>query len=435
MLSYAQRELANRATYPWSMQLVYYAWMLRRTPREAWLKLNYGGAVEPAPRGRTRPLYDRVFLSRANDQVYLTAEAGGVREAAANIAGGARGVLVRRTYRHTDFDGSVLFQGNYLAGWVTLPDGAEPVEVAVGEGVTEIVRLGMGEIVAPPRVVTYAGEGEGGAGGVGANRDALVVELREARLGGAGPRVAGGVLGGQPESLALRFVEREPGYFVALLDQLGVGVGRIDLQAEAAGLVFIPRVVELERRYPWSITADSQLVAGLGTPFDLTLRIAQDRGAAGARVTAAVAGRELELAELEDGRYSVVLDEGLRPGLDTIRVRAVLAGGDDAEVLERAIPVYVEPRGWIEVPARIGGRHGEAVVLEARVKDRMGRVVKGARLALGLVLGAELLMMKERADGSGIYEARLIVPPGEQRVYVIGLDGRFERRVIVLQAQ
>jgi hypothetical protein len=433
MLSYAQRELANRATYPWSMQLVYYAWMLRRTPQAAWLELEYGRVVEPVAKGGARPVYDRLFLSRANDQVYITALSGGAAEAEAVVTGGGRGGLKRRTYRHTDFDGSALFQGNYLAGWVALPDGVPSVEVAVGEGEAEIVRLGMGAIAAPARVVTY--ETRSGAGEPGAAEAVLAVELREARLDGVGPRVAGAALAGRSPGAVLSFEEREPGYYVAPLERLNLGVTRVDLQAEAEGLVFSPRVVELERRHPWTITTDSQLVTGLGTPFDLTLRIAEDRGVAGARVTASMAGRQLELIELQDGRYSVVLDEGLRPGLDTIHVRAVLAGREAAGVLEQAIPVYVEPRGWIEVPPRIAARPAEAVTLEARVRDRMGRVVKGAGLALGVVVGSELLMMEERVDGSGTYEARLVVPPGEHRIYVIGLVGRYERRVIAVQAQ
>jgi len=280
------------------------------------------------------------------------------------------------------------------------------------------VPMGMGDVMAPARVVTYAGEAGGGD-------EALVVELREARLGGDGPRIEGASLAG------LEFEEREPGYFVAPLVEQEIGALRVDLEAEAPGIAFVPRAVELERRYSWSIAADGQIVAGLGTPFDLTIRVAQDRGAVGAQVTATVADRVIELEELADGQYMVALDEGLAPGLDTIRVRAELTTDSGAEVLERAIPIFVEPRGWIEVPSRIGAAAGATITLEARVRDRMGRIVEGANLAIAAVIGPDLVMMTE-GDG-GVYKVSFSAPPGVHRVYVVGLEGSFERRVIVLQ--
>jgi hypothetical protein len=422
MLVYAERELANRATYPWAMQLIYYAWMLQRTPRDDWMKLEYGRTAAASSERGPRPLYDRIFLSRANDDVYLPAFSRGARTAAADVAGGGQATLERRTYQHTDFDGGVLFEGNYLAGWLGLPGAADRVEVTLGGATAEIVPLGMGDVMAPARVVTYAGETEGGD-------EALVVELREARLGGNGPRVEGASLSG------LEFEEREPGYFVARLVEQETGARRIALEAEAPGIVFVSRSVELERRYPWSIAAAGQIVAGLGTPFDLTVRIAQDRGVSGARVTATVAEREVALEELADGRYSVALDEELAPGLDTIRVRAELAADSGTEVLERAIPIFVEPRGWIEVPTRIGGAADAAITLEARVRDRMGRVVKGANLAIAVVVGPHVVMMTERDGDSGVYKVNFSAPPGMHRIYVVGLEGNFERRVIVLQVE
>ena len=330
--------------------------------------------------------------------------------------------LERRTYQHTDFDGGVLFEGNYLAGWLSMPAGTDRVEVTLGEESAEIVPLGMGDVMAPARVVTYAGE-------VGGGDEALVVELCEARLGGDGPRIEGASLAG------LEFEEREPGYFVAPLIGQAIGMRRIDLEAEAPGIVFVSRAVELEHRYPWSIAADGQIVAGLGTPFDLTIRVAQDRGVSGVRVTATVAGREVELEELADGQYTVSLDEGLAAGLDTIRVRAELPSDSGAEVLERAIPIYVEPRGWIEVPSRIGAAAGATITLEARVRDRMGRIVKGAKLAIAAVVGPQLVMMTERDGDSGVYKVSFTAPPGVHRIYVVGLEGNFERRVIVLQVE
>lgn len=441
MTRYAEREAANRATYPWAMQLVYYGWMLQRTPREAWLDLDYGNAIDPGARvGGARPLYERVFLSRANEQVYLPVVAGGAAPAAADVAGRDT-PLERRTYRHTDFDGSTLFEGTYYAAWLDLPDG--PLSVTVGAGTTEIVPIGIGELVVPSRIVTHArrvvsaGEGDTVAFempvAAPGSEGALLVEAREARFGGSGPVVDGATLDALSGVDTLIFDEVEPGRFAFDVSRLEMGLHELRLSAAAPELVFAARTVGVERRASWQIWADSPLTTGVGTPLAVTVRVAQDMGARDARVTARVGDRELELRELPDGRYSAVVDEGLLPGLDTIRVRAELPAKGGFEVLERSIPVYIEPRGWIEVPRRIGAQSGAVVTLEARVRDRMGRVVEGANLAIAVVIGPDLLMMTE--EEPGVYRGRFAPPPGDHRLYVIGLEGSFERRVVSLQVR
>lgn len=430
MVSYAERELANRATYPWAMQLVYYGWMLRRTPREKWLALDYGRNVEPRPDAGPRPLYERVFVSDANRIVYFPV-ANGDAETAVRIAGTADTRLPVRTYRHTDFDGRALFEGDYNADWLRIPTEARALTVTVGGRTAEIIRLGAGDLGAPARIVAYGAAAQGGGGD---DEGTLEVEVRRARLGGGGPLVPGAtvdaVLGGD----TLRLEETEPGRHRLGLTRLALGSHRLTLNARAAGLVFAPRPLPVQKRLPWSIEAEGERVVGNGAPFDLTLRIAEDAGVRGARVTARVAGREVVLREGVDGVYSVVLEEGLGPGLDTVHVRAELPGGG-GDVLERSLPVYVEPRGWIEVPPRVGAAAGTTASVEARVRDRMGRVVIGARLPLAIVVGSELLLMSERTDGSGVYDAQVVLPPGEHRLYVIGLEGRFERRVVVVQVE
>jgi hypothetical protein len=443
MLRYAERERANRATYPWAMQLVYYGWMLQRTPREAWLELDYGSVVDwgERPRG-ARPLYERIFLSRANQVVYLPVIAGDSAPPTARVAG-RESPLARHTYRHTDFDGSTLFEGKYYSAWLDLPGPGGPLSVTVGSGTSQIVPLGMGELVAPSRLVTFArrlvSEVEGDsvafetAVTAFGSEGALFVEVREARFGGSGLVAGGATLGVLIGEDSLALAQVEPGRFTIDLSRLEMGRHELTLTAAAPELVFVPRTVSVERRAPWRIWADSLLTTGVGTPFDVTVRIAQDMGAEGARVSARVGGREMELRELRDGRYSAVVDEGLQPGLDTVRVRAELPAEGGHEVLERSIPVYVEPRGWIEVPRRIGAQAGEVVTLEARVRDRMGRVVEGAGLAIAVVIGPDLLMMTE--EEPGVYRLRFAAPPGEHRLYVIGLEGRFERRVVSLQVR
>ena len=439
MLTYARRELANRATYPWSMQLVYYGWMLQRPSREAWMKLRYGRTAVLERSRDPRPLYDRIFLSRADQDVYFPVIGAGARPLTARVPGGESVALERRTYRHTDFDGRVLFEGNYRAGWVGLPEGPERLELAVGDATSEVVRSRIGELVAPARVVVYAGPAalaqDEAVMEPGQDEGALLVEVREARLGGGGPVVEAVALAATLDDEALTLEQVEPGRFIARLSGLGIGRHRVTLSAEAPGMVFVPRVVDVERRHAWSIHADSEIVAGIGTPFDVTVRITRDRGVTGAQVTAEVAGREIELRELADGRYSVILDERLAPGLDTIRVRAELPVENGTQVLEREIPLYIEPRGWIEVAPRIGLASGATVTLEARARDRMGRIVKGAQLPLAVIIGSDLVMMRERVDGSGVYEVRFEPPPGEHRIYVISLEGSYERRVVVLQVR
>jgi hypothetical protein len=443
MLRYAERERANRATYPWAMQLVYYGWMLQRTPSEAWLDLDYGSVVDSGERARgARPLYERIFLSRANERVYLPVVAGG--EAPPTVdAAGREAPLERRSYRHTDSDGSTLFEGTYYSAWLDLSGSAGPLSVTVGAGTSEIVPIGIGELVAPSRVVTHARrivsavEGDTVAFETAvagpASEGVLLVEARQARFGGSGPVANGATLGVLIGEDTLPLDQVEPGHFAFDVSRLEMGLHELILTAAAPELVFVPRAVRVERRSPLRIWAEGLLTTGVGTPLDVTIRIAQDMGAQGARVTARVGDRDLELRELPDGRYSAVVDEGLLPGLDTIRVRAELPAEGGYEILESSIPVYVEPRGWIEVPRRIGAQAGEIVTLEARVRDRMGRVVEGANLAIAVVIGPDLLTMPE--EEPGVYRVRFAPPPGDHRVYVIGLEGSFERRVVSLQVR
>jgi hypothetical protein len=443
MVKYAERERANRATYPWAMQLVYYGWMLQRTPREAWLGLQYGSVVDSGGRARgARPLYERIFLSRANRDFYLPVIAGGPAPASARTAG-RETPLERRTYRHTDFDGSTLFEGTYYSAWLDLSGSGGPLSVTVGTGASEIVPIGIGELVAPSWLVTHArrvvsvveGDTVAFETAVAApgSEGLLLVEAREARFGGSGPVADGAGLGVLIGGDTLALEQVEPGHFAFDLSRLEMGRQELTLTAAAPELVFVPRAVAVERRAPWRIWADSLLTTGVGTPLAVTIRIAQDLGARGARVSARIGDREIELRELPDGRYSAVIDEGLPTGLDTVRVRAELAVEGGHEVLESAIPVYVEPRGWIEVARRIGALAGEVVTLEARVRDRMGRVVEGVGLALAVVIGPDLLMMTE--EEPGVYRVRFAPPPGDHRLYVIGLEGSFERRVVSLQVQ
>ncbi len=73
------------------------------------------------------------------------------------------------------------------------------------------------------------------------------------------------------------------------------------------------------------------------------------------------------------------------------------------------------------------------MTLEARVRDRMGRVLEGANLPLAVVIGPDLLMLSEQERGR--YRVRFEPPPGDHRIYVVGLEGRFERRVVSLQVR
>jgi hypothetical protein len=262
----------------------------------------------------------------------------------------------------------------------------------------------------------------------------LLAEVREACFGGDGPAVQGATLKAQIGERTLNAEQLGPGQFAFELPDLEPGSHRLTLKVEARGFVFVPRAVTVERRSAWRIWADSQIVAANGTPLDITIRIARDVGARGARVTALVGDQQVALRELADGRYGVVLEEGLLPGLKTVHVRAELPGPAGIEVLDHAIPIYVEPRGWIEVPTRIEAGAGEPVTLEARVRDRMGRVVKGAGLPVAVVVGAELLTMQED-DTSRVYRLSFVPPPGDSRFYFIGLEGIYERRVVSLQAR
>lgn len=425
MLSYAERELANRATYPWSMQLVYYRWMLERTPRAAWLNLDYGRTVTRTDQESAgRSLYDRIFLSRENQDLYLPVVS--IAPGRSVVLGADTLHLERREYRHTDFDGRVLFRGDYSAGWIDLPEAVRTVRVGVGGGVTEVVRLAMGEIVAPPRTV-IRGELETRAGTPPASA-VLPVEVVEPAFGARADAVIPVELSATVGGMDLPVRRLDTGRFA--VDLSGLPMGRHELRLVAAEEdVFIPeRTVTIERRSIWNLETEDRIVTGNGQPLDITLRIGRADAARGAEVSARVAGRTLALEELEDGRYSATVLEGLPPGLDTVRVRAELASG---ESLDEAIPIYVEPQGWIEVPQEITADADGIVQLEVRVRDRMGEIERGAGLPIALVAGSGLLPLRE-ADGSGVYRARVNLPAHVDRVYVIGLEGSFERRVVAV---
>ena len=52
---------------------------------------------------------------------------------------------------------------------------------------------------------------------------------------------------------------------------------------------------------------------------------------------------------------------------------------------------------------------------------------------LAVVIGPDLLMLRE--EEPGLYRVRFASPPGDHRLYVIGLEGSFERRVVSLQVR
>jgi len=126
MLAYADRERQGREAYPWAMQLVYYGWMLERTPKASWDRLRFG-RMAPRTQPAVRPLYAEIFTASANDSTYLPVLAP---DGAAVAADGLR--LAARHFEQTDFDGTVISRGTFYAAWVPIRGERDTAYVTLG---------------------------------------------------------------------------------------------------------------------------------------------------------------------------------------------------------------------------------------------------------------------------------------------------------------
>ena len=425
MLAFADRERQGREGYPWALQLVYYGWMLERTPKAAWDRLRYGRMVPGTPPA-VRPLYAEIFTSAANDSTYIPvlAPAGAVL-----TADGRR--LTARSYEQTDFDGTVIYRGGFYARWVPVTRGGDTVgvairgtaladvsgvagagnrvaarrsaaEAAVGAVATSalVVRQRVASVVAEPLLVRYVDRGEGGE---------IPSQVLQDKLGGDGPAVSGArvnITGGA--------------------DLLSLGTHDVTLSAEAPGWYVHPTALRVVARRGWRITDDGPLTVSLGSPLAVNAFVREDRGRDDLRVAATIEGRSVPLARTGDGRYSVTVPFDLAPGLHWARLAATASTG---EVVTDSLRVYVRPAGWIRPPATFARGADGVIPVAVQVASRMGVDVRGAHLPLVAIVGDAVAPLAE-ADSAGTYAGSVRAGAAERRVILASLVGDLQRRVV-----
>ena len=232
MLAFTERERQGREAYPWAMQLVYYGWMLERTPKEAWDRLRYGRMV-PRDRPADRPLYSTIYTSAANDSVYIV-QLG-------------RSRLPQRTYAQTDFDGAEISSGEYHAAWLPVAGRGDTVVV----GASRVVRQRVASVAVASDIVQYAD----------APSRALVA-----------PRVLIDRCCGDGPPLELATALPEGGRDAA---SLPLGTYDLTYTASATGWYVHPGRTRLVVRRAWSVRDDGPLTVSLGSPRPRPFRSAR----------------------------------------------------------------------------------------------------------------------------------------------------------------
>ncbi len=378
MLAYAERERQGREAYPWAMQLVYYAWMLERTPKADWDRLRYG-RLAPRTAPAVRPLYSTIYTSAANDSIYVV-ELG-------------RSRLPSRTFTQADFDGTAIATGTYGAAWMPVTGRGDTVAV----GGVRVVRQRVASVVVEPEVTAYVEQGT-------APPAARV--LRD-RCCGEGPPLAGA-------EARLEFPRQG-------------ALGTVDLLYTAAldGWYVHPATSRFTRRRSWSLRGDGPLTVALGAPLTVNAFAREDRARDDVTVRGSVAGRPLAFTRTGDGRYSATVEDELPFGLHSAPLTA--RAPDGTEVTE-SVRVYVRPAGWIRVPDAFTREAGGGVRVTARLVSRMGTLVRQP-LPLLAVVGDEAHLLRWNA-AEAEYARRVTLPPGADRVVVASLLGDPQRRVV-----
>ncbi len=420
MLAYAERERTGKESYPWAMQLVYYGWMLERTPKRAWDALKYGAPVPPLGAGRPRWLYRTVYQSAARDSVYAVALAS----SSAVAVWGRRCVpLAPKRYTQVDFDGAPVYSGSFLAARVPIAasDDVPPLELrdrcgasathdreyvvaAAGIWIDAPARIDLTTDDATPIRVRLAGDRS-----VAAIHGTLRATLR-ARVGGRDVPLAVGADSAE-----------------YLLDPRALPAGVSTVTISAADLVPVrPASIVIDRGPSWAISAERAAVGPMMGPVNLTVDV-RERAPVRARVRATVRGRTVPMTEVRPGRYTVNLDS-LPPGLHEV---VVTAERDDGSVAVDTERVWSEPRGYLRVPDSLTGTAGTLARLGVRVRTREGAMSRGLALPLVAITAGRALPLAE--DSSGEYSALVPVGAGQGRATVVSLLGSFPRRVVMLR--
>jgi hypothetical protein len=378
MLAFAERERQGREAYPWALQLVYYAWMLERTPKAAWDRLRYGQMVRRrAP--AVRALYSSIYTPFANDSVYIV-ELG-------------RSRLPTRTFTQADFDGSPIYAGEYGAAWRQAPIADSGVV-----GMSAVIRQRVASIDVEPEIVQYADEPPRPPGA------RVVMD----RCCGPARELLGAALTFRGDS-ATR----------------GAGRRTVTVTGAASGWYVHPATATFVTRRSWSVADDGPLTIQSGAPVTLNAHVRDDRGRNDVTVRATLLGRNLTLTRSGDGRYSATITNQLPFGLHWARLAATEPGG--ASVSD-SVAVYVRPAGWIRVPQSYAREPDGAVHVTAEVQTRMGETLQQG-LPLVAIVGDEARPLLHGTTG---YAGFIRAPRAAERVVLASLTGDLQRRVVRL---
>jgi hypothetical protein len=388
MLAFADRERQGREAYPWAMQLVYYGWMLERTPKEAWDRLRYGRMV-PRDRLADRPLYSTIYTSAANDSVYVV-QLG-------------RSRLPERTYAQTDFDGSEIYSGAYHAAWLPVAGRGDTVVV----GTSRVVRQRVASVAVEPDVVLYADA---------PSRAPVAPRVLIDRCCGDGPPLEG--------AAALPEGGRDAA-------SLPLGAYDLTYTARATGWYVHPGRTHLVVRRGWSVRDDGPLTVSLGSPLTVNTMVREDRGRNDVAVAGAIEGRTLRFVPTGDGRFSATLEAELPWGLHWA---SITARAPDGSVVTDSVRVYVRPAGWIRVPDHLVREADGSVRVQAAMFSRMGAELSQP-LPLVAIVGDEVTPLVFQQPQMR-YLATLAPPRGAARAVVTSLVGDPQRRVLpIVDAQ
>ncbi len=378
MLAYAERERQGREAYPWAMQLVYYGWMLERTPKASWDQLRYGRMVRLAAPA-VRPLYSTIYTPAGNDSTYVV-ELG-------------RSRLPERNFVQADFDGTPIYRGAFGAAWLAVPGGDSGAVAS-----SQVVRQRVASIEIEPEIVHYLDEPRGSLG-------ARVVQDRCCRP-------------------ALELPEAD----VVFDDHVAgaAGGGTVTVRGARSGWYVHPAVTHLVVRRSWSVADDGPLTVATGAPVTLNALVREDRAVNDATVRAVLHGREIPLTRSGDGRYTATLEDELPFGLHTARIEARRADGTTVTDSAR---VYIRPGGWIRVPGEYAREPDGAVRVTASMHTRMGRTLLQPLPLVAIVGDAATPLLFGELSA---YSATVRAPASVNRLVVTSLLGDPQRRVVRL---
>lgn len=425
ILDLAERERKGEEGYPWKAQLVYYRWMLRRTPREAWMRLHHGRKINREPSALTlKPLYSTLITSSANDRVYLAIRLRDPRnrpigDTEVVAAPGRR--LVEARYAHTDFEGKTVFDNVLYTGWVPVPDQASDLRVEARikgrpEPLTTTVRIEPSPtavIEVPPEVAFYRDS----------ERPAeLRVGVRMERFGGNGAAVTGALVYATVSGQRVVLKEMEAGRYSANLPALGTGSYPVTLFAEKEGWTLLSASTTVHYRLSWDLVTSALFEGQRGMPLEVWVRAVRTQPVDSVTIHAELGDQRIPMTAVGDGyfhaRFEAVPDE-----VDHVRVVGQTPGDPHGLAIDKKVPLRAVLRGQIVADDVVYGRSGRPVRIVAQVRNRMGELLQGYAVPLVAIVGAEVVPLVD-TEGDGRFVARVLLPPGQYRAKIVSLDGR-----------